>query len=178
MAFAKITSVDQLNRSLNLGPGYGGYNELFGAIEIPKSEWEKFCTWKESRYTRNCISSCDEYELLLMCWQKDHASPIHSFTFQEGWVKVLEGELTIQSYEMDRETNCCHKKESLTLKEGESSYINDSMGFHQVINSSQGNTISLHLNIEQVTEWEVFRACSQETTFVQPVLDSKSSDCD
>lgn len=178
MSFLKITTIDQLSKNLNLGPGYGGYNELFNAIELPKSEWENSCSWKDNRYTRNCISSCDEYELLLMCWQKEHSSPIHSFKFQEGWIKVLEGELTIQSYEMDREENCCHKKESIVLKPGESTYLNDDMGFHQVINSANGNSISLHLNIERVTEWEVFRACRQETIFVQPALDSKSTDCE
>ncbi len=178
MALVKIKTVEQLKKNLNLGPGYGGYNELFSAIELPKSSWENFCTWRANRYTRNCISSCDEYELLLMCWQKDHSSPIHSFKFQEGWIKVLEGELIIQTYEMDRSKNCCHQRESIRLKAGESTYLNDSMGFHQVINSSYTSTVSLHLNIERVTEWEVFRACRQETIFVKPILDSKTTDCD
>ncbi|MBL4709829.1 MAG: cysteine dioxygenase family protein [Flavobacteriales bacterium] len=178
MAFVKITSIDQLNKNLNLGPGYGGYDEFFHAIELPKSEWENFCTWRDNRYTRNCISACDEYELLLMCWQKEHSSPIHSFQFQEGWIKVLEGELTIQNYEIDRDKSCCHKKGSLTLKAGESTYLNDNMGFHQITNSFYNSTVSLHLNIERVVKWEVFRACRQEIVFVHPLLDSKSADCE
>jgi cysteine dioxygenase len=178
MAFPTIKTIFQLNRNLNMGAGYGGYSELFSAIEIPKKEWKKYSTWKDSRYTRNCISSCDEYELLLMCWGKEHASPIHSFTFQQGWIKVLEGELTIQRYKMDREEICCHKVDSIIVKAGESTYLNDNMGFHQVLNSLDGNTVSLHLTIEKVKEWEVFRACRKETIFVKPLLDTKSDDCD
>ncbi len=178
MAFANIITLNQPTRNLNMGAGHGGYNELISAIDLPKSEWEKYCTWKDSRYTRNCISDCDEYELLLMCWGKKHESPIHSFTFQEGWIKVLEGELSIQRYEMDRDKLCCHKTEMITLSAGESTYLNDNMGFHQVLNSNNDSTVSLHLNIEKVTEWEVFRACRQETIKVKPILDSKTVDCD
>ncbi len=178
MVFPKITTIPQLNRNLNLGAGHGGYNELFAAIELPKTEWGNYCTWKDSRYTRNCISSCEEYELLLMCWGKNHKSPVHNYSFQQGWIKVLEGELTIQRYEMDREELCCHKKEMLSIKAGESTYLNDNMGFHEVFNTNEGNTISLHLTIEKVTNWEVFRACRQETIKVKPLLDSKSPDCE
>lgn len=178
MGFYTIENIEQLKKNLNLGPGHGGYNDLFESIKLPKSEWEKFCTWKDNRYTRNCITSCDSYELLLMCWDKEQHSPIHNFSFQEGWIKVLEGELTIQSYEMDRDKNCCHKKDTLVVTAGESTYLNDDMGFHQVINSSAEKTISLHLNIEKVEEWEVFRACRQETIFVKPLLDTKSADCE
>tara|TARA_R110000868_G_scaffold118635_1_gene314593 strand:+ start:66 stop:602 length:537 start_codon:yes stop_codon:yes gene_type:complete len=178
MGFPTIKTIDQLNRNLNMGAGYGGYNELFSAIELPKKEWEKYSTWKESRYTRNCISSCDEYELLLMCWGKEHASPIHNFTFQQGWIKVLEGELQIQRYRMDRDELCCHKSELITLSAGESTYLNDNMGFHKVLNSADGDSVSLHLNIAKVIEWEVFRECRKETILVKPLLDSKSDDCD
>ena len=113
-----------------------------------------------------------------MCWGKEHKSPVHSFTFQEGWIKVLEGELLIQRYRMDRDELCCHKAEVITLSAGESTYLNDNMGFHQVLNSNKGNTVSLHLNIEKITEWEVFRTCRQETIQVKPLLDTKSTDCD
>ena len=84
----KISTIEQLIKNLNLGPGYGGYNEMFSSIEVPLADWEKFYSWKENRYTINCLSSCDGYELLLMCWQRDHSSPVHSYTFQEGWIKV------------------------------------------------------------------------------------------
>lgn len=161
-----------------MGPGYGGYNDLISAIEIPLKELDPYSKWKDSRYTRNCISSCEDYELLLLCWGKGHSSPIHNFSFQEGWIKVLEGELTIERYEMDREKLCCKKLESIVLKVGESSYINDNMGFHRVLNSSENNARSIHLNIGPVTEWEVFRECRKETMLVQPITDSESSDCD
>lgn len=173
-----IKKVDQLIKNLNMGAGYGGYNALFSSIDIPTEEWKQYITWKESRYTRNCISSCDDYELLLMCWGKEHCSPIHNFSLQEGWIKVIEGELTIHRYDMDRGKLCCHKIESIVLKAGESTYLNDSMGFHKVENTADDKTISLHLNIGKVSEWEVFRACRQKTILVTPIQDTNSEDCD
>jgi cysteine dioxygenase len=155
-----------------------GYVEILKAINLPKSEWEVYSSWKENRYTRNCISSCDDYELLLLCWQKEHESPIHNYDFQEGWIKVLSGELIIESYAVDRDERCATKKDKLVLKEGETTYLNDSMGFHKVSNASDGNTVSLHLNIGPVKKWEVFRSCRQSLETVEPILDKKSDDCD
>lgn len=173
-----ISTIEQLKKNLHMGPGYGGYIEILNAIKLPNKEWESYCTWKDNRYTRNCISSCDDYELLLLCWQKEQASPIHSFDFQEGWIKVLQGELKIESYNVDREEKCATKKDTLILQEGESTYLNDSMGFHKVINGAENNTVSLHLNIGPVEKWEVFRSCRQELDTVNPIIDSKSEDCD
>jgi len=179
MAFLEITSLSQLCKNLNMGAGYNGYSDMLQSVNLPKIEWEKYCSWKDNRYTRNCIASCeDSYELLLLCWKKNQESPVHNFLFQESWFTVLEGELTIEYYEVDRNEKCGHKLESTTLKKGESIYLNDEMGFHKVINTNSENTISLHLNVAPVKQWEVFRSCRQALITVSPLLDTKSDECD
>jgi hypothetical protein len=160
-----------------MGAGYGGYLDLVKSIKLPETEWDPFCQWKENRYTRNCISSCDEYELMLMCWGKDHRSPIHSYDFQESWIKVLKGELTIEVYRVDREKKVAELDYEMIIRENEYTYLNDNMGFHRIKNSSPENTISLHLNIEKVNQWEVFHDCKNEIEVVQPKYDSYSLDC-
>lgn len=178
MGLAAIESIEQLKKSLNLGPGYGGYNELIKAIQIPHSEWEKNYLWKDENYTRNCISSCDGYELILMCWKEKQASPIHSYDFQEGWIKVLEGELTIETYQVDQETKDYRLQEAMRIAEGESTYLNDNMGYHRVVNSKKGNTTSLHLHIEKVNQWTVLDEEKHEFQNFKPQFDSKSPDCE
>ncbi|MEQ8907816.1 MAG: cysteine dioxygenase family protein [Vicingaceae bacterium] len=177
MPIADIETVTQLKKNLNLGPGYGGYVELFNALKIPMKEWAPYCTDNADHYTRNCVSSCDGYEFILMCWQKGQQSAIHSFDFQEGWIKVIEGELTIETYDVDRDAKSCELKETITVQEGESTYLNDSMGFHKVVNSASGPTKSLHLHVERVDLWEIFDPEEKSFKSIQPRYDSLDDDC-
>lgn len=177
MTLSDIKSIAQLKKNLNLGPGYGGYMDLLAAIKISKEEWEPFCTWKEKRYTRNCIASCDGYELLLMCWEAGQQSPIHNYNFQESWIKVLQGSLTIEIFEIDPHSKKVVLDEEIQLNEKEYLYLNDTMGFHRVKNDYPKETVSLHLNIEKVTQWTVFHSCKQEFEIVKPHYDSYSIEC-
>lgn len=174
---SEISTIEQLNHNLNLGPGYGGYIEILKAIKIPESEWRQFCKWNADHYTRNCLSNCDSFELMLMCWKSGQHSAIHSFNFQEGWIKVLKGELTIETFQIDRESLSCKHGDSMVIKAGQHTYLNDSMGFHRVSASSEGETVSLHLHAERVKEWEVFQDCKKEFSKVKPSYDSKTEDC-
>lgn len=178
MALAEIKTIDQLKKNLNLGPGYGGYIELLNALDLPKEEWKNYCSWDKSTYTRNCISACEEYELILMCWEKKQSSAIHSFHFQEGWIRVLEGKLTVETYEVDRKEKTISSNEKIDISAGDSIYLNDNMGFHRVYNATEERTISLHLHIERVDEWEVFDEQSKEFTHIQPKYHQLSSDCE
>lgn len=178
MSFTKIKGIDELIKSLNMGPGYEGYAGLLESIEFDEHDWRTFTRWMDNRYTRNCIASCDSYELLLMCWQKGHTSPIHNYDSQEGWIKVLQGELTIDYYDIDRKEKCGEKTGSQIIKEGEFVCLTDDFGFHKVTNSSSGNTISLHINIEAVKEWEVFQEFEEAIIKVKPLLDFKNFGCD
>lgn len=160
-----------------MGPGYGGYLDILKAIKLPEEEWKKHCLWKEDGYSRNCISNCDDYELILMCWEKEQHSPIHNFNFQEGWIKVLQGELSIDIYHLDKEALSCKLDETITIKEKEYTYLNDNMGFHRVRASAEGRTVSLHLNSARVKSWEVFKDCEKKFEQVTPKYDSKTLDC-
>lgn len=177
MIISEIKTIEQLNYNLNLGPGYGGYTDILKAINLPASEWEKHCVWKKDSYSRNCLSNCDAFELLLMCWEEGQHSAIHSYNFQEGWVKVLQGELTIDTFNIDKDLLSCEKDESMVIKEGEYTYLNDSMGFHRVSASGKGRTVSLHLHAERVKTWKIFHDCKKEITNYEPEYDSKTDDC-
>ncbi len=177
MIISDIKTIEHLNKNLNMGPGYGGYLDILKSIKLPEEEWSRFCSWKEDGYTRNCISNCDAYELILMCWNKDQHSPIHNYDFQEGWIKVLQGELSIDIFKIDHNSLSCALDETVVVSEREYIYLNDSMGFHRVRNSGGGKTVSLHLHSERVQKWEVFEDCKKEFNTVSPSYDTKSADC-
>lgn len=177
MVVSEIKSIQKLKQNLNMGPGYGGYLDLLKAIKLPKEEWGSLCMFNADHYSRHCLSSCDAYELLLMCWEHGQHSPIHTYNFQEGWIKVLQGELSIDLYRIDRETFSCSLDETIVINEKEYTYLNDNMGFHRVRASGEGKTVSLHLHAERVKEWEVFRDCKKVFEKVKPTYDSKTEDC-
>ncbi len=177
MPLAKIESIEQLTKNLNLGPGYGGYIELFKAVDIPISELTEFIKWNDQHYSRNCLSSCDDYELLLMGWQEKQHSAIHSYSNQESWVKVLEGEILIETFEVDFDAESIEVKDTILLKKGESAYLNDDMGFHQITNKLNEKSISLHLHIEAIAEWEVLNQKDFTLSKERPTLHSKTEDC-
>lgn len=178
MTIPIIKTLQELKRNLNLGPGYGGYIDLLKALKLEEKEWKPICNYSDKNYTRNCISSCEDYELILMCWNKDQASPIHSYDFQEGWIKVLKGELTIETYQIDKASKQVEIKEKIVIVEGEYTYLNDNMGFHKVINTSKGETASLHLHIDRIDQWEVFDIENKSFITSSPKYDTVTDDCD
>lgn len=177
MSLAEITTIEQLNKNLNLGPGYDGYIELLKAIQLPKETWQKYCKWSTNDYTRNCLSAYEGHEVILMCWEKGQKAPIHTYDLQEGWIKVLEGELVIETFNVDRENKTAELKDTMKIVAGESTYLNDGMGFHRAY-SATDKTVSLHLHIEKIQEWEEFDPKSKTFTKFKPRYDSKTEYCE
>lgn len=160
-----------------MGLGYDGYMDLVRAIKLNKKEWEEYLLWRTDGYSRNCLISSESFEVILVCWLKGQSSPIHSYDYQQGWIKVLEGELVVETYAVDLESKTANLNESFILKEGEYCYFNDSMGFHKVY-SPNSKTVSLHLNVERITKWKEFNPVSGELTTTIPKYDQISKYCD
>jgi cysteine dioxygenase len=51
------------------------------------------------RYSRRQLYRDASFELLLLCWERGQATPVHDHDGQAGWITVLEGELVLQEYE-------------------------------------------------------------------------------
>ena len=54
-----------------------GGNWLLKVTGLNEAEFEKYATWNQESYTRNCIARTDTYELILLCWEKKQETPIH-----------------------------------------------------------------------------------------------------
>src|SRR3989338_9208147 len=67
------------------------------AISNPKA-WEKYVYWSEVHYTRNLIFSCDDFEIMLLCWNVNQASRIHNHASSNCWLSVLSGLVSEQVY--------------------------------------------------------------------------------
>jgi cysteine dioxygenase len=51
------------------------------------------------RYQRQRIYRDDELEIVLLCWDRGQATPIHDHDGQAGWFTVLDGTLEVQEFE-------------------------------------------------------------------------------
>ena len=143
------------------------YHDILHSMEIPKSAFEVFCSWSESTYTRNCIFENERFELILICWQSSHKTPIHDHGGEECWVKVIDGEFKETVYKSNEvsEVSEVNILKTTLFKAGDISYMIDFMGCHQLKNLSSHRALSLHLYAKPIRNCNVYDEQSKE--FVQ-----------
>lgn len=139
----KITSIQQLVNHLSQCDR-ASLNNVYQLLSIPKEAFDPYLFWSKKRYTRNCIVRTDNYELLILCWEKGQSAAIHSHDNQECWVYNVDGKFGEDRYELDSANNPIKIKEG-GLNENAHSYMVDSLGFHDLKNANNGRSISLHL---------------------------------
>ena len=120
------------------------YVAVASVMEIPPADFMKFAHWNQQGYTRNCIERTEDFELLLLCWNPGDATPIHCHGEQRCWVYQVSGtlkEVIYKAYDQDHKIPDTTKQ----LKAGEVAYMDDSLGFHSLSNTSDAPSMSLHL---------------------------------
>jgi len=135
-----LTIHDLINQLYNTSKE--DYNSIFENLQLNKKLFEEYESWSQKKYTRNCIYNDEQFELILLCWEKGQETSIHCHGGEECWLYLLEGEIEEVLYNKDENVT---QKDIRKLQKLESSYINDSIGLHRLKNSFEGRTITLHL---------------------------------
>ena len=131
------------------------YSDIIHSMNLPKSAFEPFCSWSTESYTRNCIVENEKYELILLCWEKGQATPIHDHGGEECWVKVIHGEFRETIYKLDDHAALSEVKSTIS-KTGDISYMIDFMGYHRLENRSGSRAMSLHLYAKPIRTCKIF----------------------
>jgi cysteine dioxygenase len=150
----KITTVEQLLHRLSESSD----EQLLSIskfLDIPAKEFESYMHFSNNCYTRNCIVKTDRYELILICWEKDQDTPIHSHGNQECWVFHVQGKIKEIRYEKDK-NGIPYPIENSVLNENGIAFMNDDMGFHILKNISDGQSASLHFYVKSIEECLVY----------------------
>ena len=71
-----ITTVNELIDKLKQTK-LENFPKLLSNLELDLESLEAFESWSTNSYTRNCLARCEEFELLLLCWEKGQSTPIH-----------------------------------------------------------------------------------------------------
>ncbi len=131
------------------------YKKVVTNIDIPVKEFRKYSSWTREGYTRNCLHSCDDFELILLCWGKGAGSPIHGHAGQKCWVYQVEGNVEEVRFKKDESGKQLEETNRQHLEPGKLTYMDDSMGFHSIENIDQNPAMTLHIYIAPITSCKV-----------------------
>lgn len=156
-----ISSLNALVSALNSGLYQEALSQSYDLI-IKESEIEPYTSWNKSRYTRNCISRNDDFELILLCWEEGQETAIHCHDQQECWVKVIRGEFKEYIYEYDDESASMNYTKTAHVAENEVTTIENSKTYHSLENNYQGRSISLHLYMKPILKCNVYNQTTNQ----------------
>jgi cysteine dioxygenase len=147
------------------------YNIILQNFLIDRQSFSKFEHWSKDKYVRNGIYRDEQFEVILLCWERGQKTPIHCHGGEECWVYLLEGELEEVFYGKDEYGNPI-KTASKKLQASKSSYINDSIGLHSMRNSFDGRSLSLHIYAKPILECSFYDEDDQKFKMKTMVYDT------
>lgn len=165
-----IKTLKSLVYNLDLGPGYDGYISLIKAVDLPEEELDSICKWDEEKYQRIRFYDTDSLEGLVTCWEPKQKGPIHNYEFQQGWIKMLKGNLWLEYFKPGelQEPKPYYQR---LIQEGEVVYLNDGLGFHRFSNKSGKRAVALHFYASKLNHWHVMDEKTGEITDRQVTSD-------
>jgi len=103
-------------------------------------DYINFINFNAEHYKRTKLEkySNDKFELILICWNKNQDTKIHSHSENGCLMKILEGEIEETVY--DKFINIINKN---IYKKNNVSFIHNEIGYHKI--KAKEMTISLHL---------------------------------
>ena len=151
-----ITTINELSHALLERKAGESFLNVMQRVSIPLEEYEKYYSWDDSRYTRNCLIRTEEFELLLICFEKGQQTPVHDFDTQDAWVHTIVGKLSEERFRKNPNGEGLEKVGSVVIGKTEFSYINGNAGFHRYINTYESRSVSLNLYSKPVEKWNQY----------------------
>lgn len=138
--------------------------ETFNRLDLTNDEIDRYCFIEPNKkYTRNLIATDNHtFTLLLLCWNPHSFSLIHDHPCQGCWMRVLKGAVNEQRFVKCKNDFVCTM--DTTLSQGESTFINDDMGYHKIGNNGDSLAISLHLYSPPFQTCQVWNRCTGTDT--------------
>lgn len=113
---------------------------------------EPYMFWSPDFYTRNLVYKDEQFELMVVCWEKGMASRVHDHAGQKCWMTVPVGRLRGQNFavtEMDDSRSFCRLVETNTfeLSDCQSAKVELEEPIHQVLNLAEFDqrAVSVHI---------------------------------
>lgn len=157
----RIKTVEKLITILEQKPARGSYLDVMQSIDIPLREFEKYYSWDKDAITRNCLVKTDDFELLLICYEKGQKTPIHDFYSQQAWINMIHGKLCEDRFRVSEDGMKLEQLSSITLSTNDYSFMNK-VGIHQYRNVYESRSVSLNLYSKPITDWTEYDKKAQK----------------
>ena len=96
------TSFDPLIGALRdldiAGASFEASADILAAAAIDERDLAAYANFQPLRYTRNLVYRSDAFELLVLCWSRGSASPIHDHGGMHCAMKLLCGSLNVDDF--------------------------------------------------------------------------------
>ncbi len=162
-----IKTVEGLVKALNSCREDGDHVlDVMTKVNIPRAEFERYYSWSDDKYARNVLARNEDFEVLLICWEKEQTSPIHDFNAQEAWIHPIEGMLREERFKINVNDERLEKVSNVLLGNDEFSYMNQ-IGIHRYSNANNARSVSLNIYRKPVTEWHIYDENSSDSTVIQ-----------
>lgn len=156
---SKITTIEELNSALNqcaIDHTESCYLNVMKRIDIDISDWEGLFSFNDERPSRICLSSNDDYQLFLTCWEKGQQGPIHDIDSEEAWIHPITGQFIEERYRLTHDKKKLEQVSSVILTSQSYSYMNKSETIYRYKNNYESRSICLHLYSKPITEWKEY----------------------
>jgi len=149
----EIQTVAELTDSLRAAQ-LKEFPSIIKSCNLDFDDCEAFASWNKKNYSRNCLEKNDRFEIILLCWNPGHSTPIHDHGGQRCWVYQLLGEIEEIRFKLtDNEPEETYRH---VLKEKGLSYIDDKMGCHILSNNSGEKSMSIHIYASPIETCDVY----------------------
>lgn len=152
-----------------------GASALLGRLVLAEHEWQEFVHFERFRYTRSLVALDSSFSLMALCWNKGHATPLHSHAPGVcSWAKVLRGALTLKRYTGTVGSHTLSSEHRF----GEGDILDEQQysGLHVLGNpSTTGTTVSLHLYSPPYVDMAYVDSSGRQVSV--PVVHSATSAC-
>jgi len=138
----KVNSIDLLITDLQASLSQEQRIAVIENMHLQLADLDFYHHFGASSYGRNLVFSCEEFEIILMCWQPGQHSVAHDHNGSLCVMKCLVGELDEQRFQQHDQR--IHPIGKYTLTQGSTAFITDEQGLHCIGNYSEQDACSLH----------------------------------
>jgi len=150
----KLNSIDLLIADLKASHSEAQRIAVIENIHLQLADLDVFHHFGISCYGRNLVFSCDEFEIILMCWKPGQHSVAHDHNGSLCVMKCLAGELDEQRFQ--QRDHSIYPIGKYTLAQGRTASITDEQGLHSVGNYSEQDACSLHFYFPPIHNTNIY----------------------
>ncbi len=130
-----------------------------------QADWRDFAHFQPDCYARNLVRGCELFELLVICWRGDQASPIHDHQGQRCWMAVLEGSIRETQFQLPGAGERGLKPgPERVFRPGSVGFISDEIALHEIAPADERSAVTLHLYSRPIRECRIFDRESGQVT--------------